>query len=187
MHYCVRLNADPRPTPARKIPNPKPRTAAGRYCVQWKSLYALLRTMETAYNGNPYMRYCVQWKITSPNADPEPPPAGKIPNPNSDLLTDCWLLTVVVLVVGTREGRLRRQWKKIRKDCPKIVTSRFGGGLVQMQRCYFFLGCISIVYPQTGRYAIGSFFESLLRHCCVFAASLHYLCYVFATSLLEYR
>ena len=36
----------------------------------------------TAYHGNPYVRYCVQWKITSPNADPGPPPAGKIPNPN---------------------------------------------------------------------------------------------------------
>ena len=65
-----------------------------RYCVQWKSLYALLRTTEIpiyviAYKENTYMCYCVQRKITSPNADPGPPPAGKIPNPNSDLLTDC--------------------------------------------------------------------------------------------------
>ena len=38
-----------------------------RYCVQWISLYALLRAMHipicvTASNGNSYMRYCVQWK-----------------------------------------------------------------------------------------------------------------------------
>ena len=51
------------------------------------SLYALLRTTEIpiyviAYKENTYMCYCVQWKITSPNADPGPPPAGKIPNPN---------------------------------------------------------------------------------------------------------
>ena len=42
-----------------------------RYCVQWESLYALLRTMGlpacvTAYNGNPYMRYCVQWECLYP-------------------------------------------------------------------------------------------------------------------------
>ena len=78
------------------------------YCVQWKSVHALLRTMDiptcvTACNGNPYMRYCVQrkslyallrtmenphirncvqWKSNSPDADPGPPPAGEIPNPN---------------------------------------------------------------------------------------------------------
>ena len=46
--------------------NPFTRTAYNRnpyirYCVQWKSLYPVLRTMEipisgSAYNGNPYIR-----------------------------------------------------------------------------------------------------------------------------------
>ena len=84
-------------------------TAYNGNCVQWKSLYALLRTMEnhqpkrrprtatgrenpqskspehpicvTAYNGNPYILDCVQWKGNSPDADSRPPPAGKIPKP----------------------------------------------------------------------------------------------------------
>ena len=108
MRYCVQRksnspDADPGPPPAGEIPNPNPRTAAGRprtavtayngkpymrYCVQWKSpisvtayngktLYPLPRTME-----EPYMRNCVQRKSNSPDADPGPPPAGKIPNPN---------------------------------------------------------------------------------------------------------
>ena len=69
---------------------------------------------------------------------------------------------------------------KIHKDCPKIATSRSGGGLAKMQRCHFRLGYISIIYRQTGRpnlcYAIASFFESSLRLCAIFATSLRYLC-----------
>ena len=74
------------PTPDRRRPGKSPIQIPGppdgRYCVQWKSLYALLRTMEipicvTAYNGNPYMRYCVQWKIISPNVDTGPPQAKR--------------------------------------------------------------------------------------------------------------
>ena len=72
-----------------------------RYCVEWKSLYALLRTVEisisvTAYNGNPYMRYCVQrkslypllrtigllMKIHIPKIPGSPPAAAKIANQN---------------------------------------------------------------------------------------------------------
>ena len=42
-----------------------------RYCVAWKSLYPLLRTVETpvsvtGYDGNPYIRYCVQSKYRDP-------------------------------------------------------------------------------------------------------------------------
>ena len=70
---------------------------------------------------------------------------------------------------------------KFRKDCPKIATPRCGGGLAKLQRCHFFLGYISILYRQTGRpnlcYAIGSFFESLLRLCAIIATSVRHLRY----------
>ena len=56
MCYCVQWksnspDADPGPPPAGEIPNPKPRTAAGRprtavTAYDGKSLYALLLTME---------------------------------------------------------------------------------------------------------------------------------------------
>ena len=72
-----------------------------RYCVQWKYLYAVLRTTKipvsvTAYNRNPYMRYCVQrkslyallrtigylMKIHIPKIPGSPPAAAKIANQN---------------------------------------------------------------------------------------------------------
>ena len=81
-------------------------TIAFRYCVQWKSLYPLLRTMEisisvTAYNRHPYIRYSVQrkslypllrtigllMKIHIPKIPGSPAAAAKISNQNAFLRT----------------------------------------------------------------------------------------------------
>ena len=106
-----------------------------RSCVHWKSLYVLLRAMDipicvTACNGNPYMRYCVQRKITSPNADPGPLPAVKIPNPNPRTALYALLRTMEIpICVTAYNGKslhtlLRSMEKQQPRRRPQTAASR---------------------------------------------------------------
>ena len=73
--------------PQSKTPDPRRPTPDGRYCVQRKTLYALLHTMK---NHQPKRR---------------PRTAASRKNPQSKSAS----VVVVVVVVATRESRLCRQ------------------------------------------------------------------------------